>query len=236
MKNQKGFVSLSLIFWTPVMLTTLLGTAWVLWFIQQKLRVDHLCDHYVLASQEALVRANNVIMGLNAKAWSLWAEKKALNQVIKTAPPPVKALALARRQVVIVQQTALRKVQQYQLRSGDFRSRTELFRLRKKFRDLNREWLRFWKDSQRALGRLQVTPRGSQLKVRIQDIAPIYQRKDGHEHTQSLHATWQVPLPRFLPSWLLGWVPTHQLWEGQCASHPHDSFGQWQARLGAGNH
>ncbi len=225
-----------MIFWLPLLLVSLFSVFWVLWFIQQNLKVSSLCHRYVLMSQEAIVERNNQIMNLNSQARWLWAEKKALDAVILTGPPPAKAAAKVRRKFVVWEQKSLRTIQKSLFSSGQWKSRRALYQLRKDFDKQVSYWQMFWNSPRPRIPTLNLFPTTSQLAVQIQDIAPTYKRRSSHWISQGIAVHWAIPLSEVLPPWLKTWVPIHKNWQGQCFSHPHRRGVQWKAAIGKGRH
>ncbi len=234
--NQRGFAMISLVFWIPLIVTILFSIFWIIWLMQQRMKLNNLCHHYVLKSQEALVDRNNDIMNLNPRARWLWAEKKALDVLILTAPPPVKAAAQVRRKVVVIEQKALRTLQNGLFKVGLFNARRALYEFRKEFHKTTQDWSRYWKSPNRSRSRLILKPTNSQLAVEVRDIARVYKRKPLHWAQQRIQAQWDIPLRELLPTWVLHWVPVHKVWSGRCHSHPHSGGHLWKAAIGAGRH
>lgn len=235
--NQKGFTTIAMITWAPFVAALLAGTLWTIWFLNLNKALDNICHEGVMKSQEIIVEGNNKIMALNKKAWVFFLEKKALELTILFGPPPAKAVAKARRKIVVANQKILKKQQQGLFMTSRYRAKAELFKLKAKMRKKVEEIKNRWKKSS-SKPTFHIVPTSSQLKIKIKDIAPIYKRTSSHSNAQRIRARWSIPIKSMMPDWLLRLVPIGQSWRGQCFSHPHPRKGRfiWRASIGKGNH
>ena len=232
--NNHGFSNIGLILFLPLLLSLCLSTYWIVWFMQKNMQLENLCNHFVLKAQESLVLSNNQIMSLNPKAsWLFW-EKKALNTTILTGPPPAKAAAKIRKRFVILQQKALKKLQQSLFLKSSTQSSIAMTSLQKEFRSYTRKVSSQWNKNAAPRGVIWALPKKSQLQQQLRDIAPTYERANSHWADQGITAQWNIPLKEILPKWIQTWVPIQKQWKGSCASHPHKGATKWKAAIGEG--
>ena len=210
--RDRGFVSVSLILITPFIFILAFGTFWFIWFINQKHRLDNLCYESVLRSQKFLVDQNEKLLLLNRQAKSLILKKKALNLLILTGTPSIKASALLKKKGILVRQKALRLKQKSLLYWGTVRSRSELFRLRMKMNEYFGKIMGIWPGSVYRTPGFKIQWRGSQLKVAANDIAPVYKRGKNHSTNQVHEVKWSMALNSVLPDWIIWMIPTGKKW------------------------
>lgn len=236
MNNQRGFVTLSLIVMSPILLTATFGFAWILWFLNSKHKLDNICYEHLLRSQEFLIKGNDQLLHLNKRALPLIQEKRRLNILIRTGPPPVRAAALAQRTVVVASQYQLRAQQLGILQRANSKSLATLQSLKMRIQQECLAIGRFW--SQRSFGKalVRVFWKSSQISVRIYDIAPVYQLLPTYESQQAHKVEWGLPLRRLIPDWLARIVTPQRQWAGQCESHPHQGGLRWHSAIGTGRH
>ncbi len=234
--NQSGFASIVVIIALPLVALLLLGCFWTLWFLNQKKRMDNLCLEYAMSAQEILVKNNNTIIAMNPEVRLLHHQKKALNVLILTGPPPVKLAAQAAKKWVVFSQKALAKTQSAILAQANLRARAALYNLRRTFKVRVTEFHQFWKRPLRRQPRISIVPKSSQLSVQWRDIAAFYERKAKHHNRQAIHIQWRVPGEALMPAWLARRISNKKYWQGQCSTHPHKGGHQWLASIGKGNH
>ena len=234
---DRGFVTISLVLLTPFIFILAFGVLWSIWFINQKHQLDNLCYESVLKSQKFLVDQNEKLLGLNGQAKSLILKKKALDILILTGTPTVRAVAFLKRKGVLVMQKSLRLKQKSLLYWGKVLSRSELFRLKTKMNKRFKRIMGIWQPG--SIPRVLVFKiqwRGSQLKNAINDIAPVYKRGRDHSSNQVHETRWSVALSSMLPAWISQMIPLQKRWEGHCESHPHKGGLKWYSAMGKGKH
>ncbi len=231
-----GFVTISLILMTPFVFILVFGVLWSVWFINQKHQLDNLCYGFVLKSQKNLVDQNETLLGLNGQAKALILQKKALDILILTGPPTVKAAALLKRRGVLAMQKALGLKQKFLLYQGNVLSRSELFRMRTKMNRHFEKIAGIWPGLRRGTLIFKIQWKDSQLKIAIRDIAPVYKRGGDHSRNQVHKVRWSTNLSSVLPVWISRMLPIQKRWEGHCASHPHKGGLKWHSAMGEGKH
>ncbi|MCJ8276749.1 MAG: hypothetical protein HRT44_01750 [Bdellovibrionales bacterium] len=229
--NQKGFAIYSFIVATPLFLSLAIMSAWLIWFLNQKHRLDNLCQHYTLKAQENLVKTNNSVLKLNYKAYALIIEKRALELTMLTAPPPVAAAAKLRRKMVIGQQYALKKVQKGLVNTGNLRAQLLSFELRREYIKILRELERHWGASS-SFPKIEIYWNKSKIKRKFYEIAPPYKRIAKHSSAQEIRVNWAIPLSSISPGWLKKFITIGKTWKGQCSSHPQKRRFKWEAQIG----
>lgn len=238
--SQSGFITIAFVVMAPLFLVLLLGTAWILWFLNQKHKLDNICYQHVLDSQTLLIEGNQRLLNLNPRASLLIMEKRALNHTIQFGPPPAKAVAIARKAIVVAQQTQLKAQQQGILKLAAFRSRAELQKLKLAMQSEAHKLSRFWRTQDHGRPTVTIHWKPSQTRVRIPDIAPVYKLSPQYERQQVHFVRWRIPIHRILPRWLsqIVWSEARfeKNWYGQCESHPHQGVQKWHSAIGAGKH
>ena len=202
----------------------------------KKHQFDNLCYEFILRSQKILVDQNKKLMMLNSKARALILKKKALETLILTGPPSVRAFALLKRKNVIVKQKFLRMKQKALFYRGSILSRSELFQLRIKMNKHFKKILRLWSKSYYGTLGFEIQWKASQLEVAVNDIAPIYKRGQNHSKNQTHEVVWSAPLKFILPNWISPFIPVGKNWKGRCESHPRKGGLNWYAAIGRDKH
>lgn len=233
---EKGFVTVSFILLTPFLFVLVFGTLWSVWFINQKHQFDNLCYESVLRSQKILMNQNEKLLALNPQAKLLILRKKALNVLILTGSPSVRAAAVLKKKAVIMEQKSLKLKQKTLFYRGAVLSRSELFQLRTRMNKHFKGILRLWSQSRYRAPGFKIQWRDSQLEVAISDIAPVYRRGRNHSKSQTHKVVWSVPLKSTLPDWIRRVVPVGRRWTGHCESHPHKGGLKWYSAMGEGRH
>ena len=154
--------------------------------------------------------------------------------LILNGTPEIKAAAQLKKLQVIAQQKTLKLQQNVLFRLGESLSRLELFRLKKKMNIRFGKISRIWSRSRNQFLRFRVQWKPSQLKVKIRDIAPVYQRGANHARDQTHKIQWSAPLRAVLPKWIRGMTPLEKKWHGSCESHPQKGGIQWYSAIGKG--
>ena len=235
MKNQNGFASISLIFILPLIFTLSFSLLWTLWFLNQQRKLENLCHEFLLEAQSKIVHTNNQIMNLNPKARWLYWEKKALLTLIATAPPPVKAAAKVRLEIVKTKQKMLLTHQKILFAKGLSLSRMELFKYKRRFYQITQQIYMFWGQSPSTSRMLSIFPAQSALKKELTDIAPTYKRDRFHTINQKISAQWRIPLKEITPLWLKEFVTVQKYWHGECQTQPQKGRIQWIATISGDN-
>ncbi len=233
---DRGFVTISLVSLTPFIFILVFGVFWSLWFINQKHQLDNLCYESVLRSQKFLVDNNEKLLGLNGLAKSLILKKKALDLLILTGTPSVKASAFLKRKGVLAKQKVLRLKQKSLFYWGAVLSRSELFRLKTKMNRRFRKIMGIWPGSVYRIPVFKVLWKDSQLGITVNDIAPVYKREKNHSKNQTHEVRWNVALSSVFPDWMDWIIPMGKRWRGHCESHPHKGGLKWYSAMGKGRH
>ncbi len=233
--NQKGFVSLCLVIWAPLFLTILSYGLWMVWLINQKHQLNNLCHHHLLKSQQALVDGNNRLLLHNPKALALILEKRNLDRLILTSPPPVKAAALLKRKRVLAQQIKLSLLQKNIIKTHKELSKSWAQKLRLNLHRALRKRSEFFQGDKNILAQVRVRWSISRIKIKFRDKASTYQRGTNHALAQTMSANWSIPLQSVTPPWLSPFVKNKNNWLGSCQTHPDSSGGlKWYAAIGGG--
>jgi hypothetical protein len=205
------------------------------WFINEKQKIQLLCEKQVLQSQENLVKGENLLLELNIPARALVLQKKSLEAAILAAPTPVEKAALtAQLLVVIGQMRTLRTKQLWTIKIYEARAQGSLMVLQTEVRkEISRV--------QKLLDALpifvffnQSTPRIKLLTVFIDPLLPIYETPPALSVIQSLRAQIEMRGRRFFPHWLEFLRAKSFQWRESCTSHPRKGGFQWEAYLGMG--
>lgn len=234
--NNRGFATISLVFLAPFLVAATFGVFYMLWFIDQKNKVNNICYESVLKAQEELVSGNNFIMSMNGVAQFLYVQKKVLNKTIPVTPMPAKAALVVARNLIIAQQTYLGYLQKATLQKSNVLSNYQQVVLQKKFHKATSEIKKFWGAPALPFATIYSQPKSSQIQIKIKDIASVYYRRTDHSSSQMIQGQWFIPIDRWLPDWFVEIIPIQMSWSGQCASHPHKGGSKWQAASGQGNH
>ncbi|MCB0378546.1 MAG: hypothetical protein KDD33_08645 [Bdellovibrionales bacterium] len=235
MKNQKGYTLISFCFFLPIVFIVVFSCLWVTWFLVQKNRLENICHHHTLLAQQYLVKNNNKLLNLNRRAWQLYLEKKALQELIRSAPPQARLVLALRLRRVIQQQVILRKQQKSFIYTGNVWSKRQAFLLKKDFSQQVHNMAKAW-NKPFSYPQLHFSWSKSQVTPLLSDIAPPYRRAIRHESKQVISLRWSIPMGSMTPSWLTHWVPLHKKAQGVCFSHPHKGGFQWVAAIGKGKH
>lgn len=236
MKNERGFVAISLILVLPFLLIFCFSSLWSLWFINKKNRIEKICFSQLMKAQNHLIKGNQGVLSLNFYANSLIIRKKQLAIIIATAPPQAKIVAEIERRFIIAQQVTLAAEQKLIFRGAEVLALKELIILREKYDLQLADWKKFWKAKAIMPNDLRFHPPKSKLIIEKRDIASTYKRASRHSIQQRLSANWTTPVRRSLPKWIQSLVPVPNLWHGECHVHPHGGYGRWISKIGKGNH
>lgn len=234
--NNKGFTTISLILFLPMLFALFTIGFFGIWTMNNKNSIQNICHEASLESQEALVRANAKILKLNKKAKLLYTKKKILNAIILVAPPQIKIPAIQKRNMVIAQQHLLKAKQKGIRLFGESQSKFRISRVRRKMNRKARSISRKWNASWSPKVKIQSHWSPSQLKVLIPDIAPVYFRAPGHSTSQMHSIYWSLSLKRVIPNWITKQLKYSPELKGKCFSHPHQGGYQWIASIGKGKH
>ncbi len=232
--NRKGFMTLGLIICLPVLFTLIFSFYWIVWFLNQKHKLDNICYNNLLMAQDHLVDGNNKLLQLNPQAQRLISEKRFWTQVMKTAPPKLRAAAYLRKKQIISQQVLLKTKQKIILQTAEFRSRQQMGRLRTEIQKHFHRIRYFWQARKTQSERIRPKWLKSQIQVDQRDIAPTYKRSLAHSQLQTLKISWSFPLAQITPQWMVRMASVQPIWQGLCESHPYNQGGKWQSSIGAG--
>lgn len=232
--NRKGFMTVGLIIYLPVLFSLIFSFYWIVWFLNQKHKLDNICYQYLLAAQDHLVDGNNKLLQLNPQAQRLINEKKFWSQVLKTAPPKLKAAAYLRKKQIMAQQVLLKTTQKRVRETAEFQSQKQMRTLHT---EMNKQFRRihdFWQTQSNQSARVRPMWRESQIQVDQRDIAPTYKRSQAHSQLQTLKISWSFPLAHIIPQWMVRLANVQPSWHGLCESHPYNQGEKWQSSIGAG--
>jgi len=232
--TEKGFMTVGLIIYLPLLFALMFSFYWIVWFLNQKHQLENICFRYILAAQDDLINGNNRLIQLNPQAQRLIIEKKFLNTVIKTAPPKVRAVAYLRKKQIIAQQALLKSTQESLLLSSEYRSRQQMRKLHNEIQKHFRQMQDFWQTQPAQAPHLRPQWRKSQVQIDQKDIAPTYKRSQSHSQQQTLKMHWSLPLNQVAPQWLVRLASIQPKWLGFCESHPYHQGGKWHSSIGAG--
>jgi hypothetical protein len=234
--NDKGFITFALVLLLPFVLTLSFASLFIVWLLNQNHSIENICFQYILESQEILVEANNSLIKLNPLAYSLIQEKRILDAIIITGPPPAKAAARLQKKIIVSKQRALSLEQKSIIQQANFQSKNQMVKL---IHELNLKFNKiklFWQNKENIKPFYKVHWVPSQVKIKIRDIASTYYRTLNHSHLQSLDLKWNINLKKIIPHWLLNYIPLHRDWEGLCDSYPTKEGVAWFPTIGKVKH
>lgn len=217
----------------PIVFTLVFSGLWMVWFMNQRHRIENLCHESLLKSQKTLVDGNTKLLSHNLEAYSLIVAKRILKKLMKSPNPAVIAAATAGYATVKAEQKRLAGVQKNIIFQMNLQSQYSLLNFRRLFYEKIREMASLWKTTEYHIPYLAIYPKKSQVKIRIKDIASVYKRTAFHKVGQTMKADWRIPLRNFFPRWLESYFKSHNQWVGECASHPTNKGGlKWYPSIG----
>ena len=230
--SERGFVTVSMIITAPFFFILFSVFLFSILLLNRKNQLDNICYQFVLESQKVLVDHNEKLLALNSLAKMLISKKRALNLIIATAPPAIKAKAFLKKKAVVLEQKALRSKQKMLFNRGGFLSRSKLFQLKteinSRFKFFSRMGSKRWNPS------FNIKWKPSQLEVAVDDIAPVYRRSGNHSKNQSHYVKWMIDIKSVLPKWLGRLISVQKKWAGHCESHPGKGGSKWYSEIGEG--
>ncbi len=231
--NNKGMAQVYLILILPIVFTLLFSGMWMVWFMNQRNRIENLCHESLLRSQEILVEGNTNLLSYNMEAYSLIIAKRILKKLMKSPNPWVVLAASAGYVTVKAEQKRVAGIQQSIITQMNSRSQTSVYDFRRNFYHKIQDMASLWKTTEYRAPELHIYPKQSQVKIRIKDIASVYKRPVHHKAAQTMKAEWRIPLSNFFPRWLQSYFTGQNQWVGECASHPTNKGGlTWYPVIG----
>lgn len=221
----------------PLILAIPTAISWM----QEKQRIEIICERQVLAAQENLVAGMNSLIRMNPLVESLVAKKKFFENAVKMAThPAVKAMFAAQLAMIIVKIKALRAQQLAILKTKEASAYLKLTAIKPEVKWHILEMHNLLQTA--PLSQIRVTHNKPKIHLQplfIDRMIPIYKETPQLATLQSLHT--HIDIKNFLfPKWiefLKGPSPSlgsrqNSQWVETCSSTPYKGGIIWESLLG----
>jgi len=219
----------------PIVLTAVIGTFIMTWFLREKGQLQLRCETHVLKAQQILVDGAYDLIALNPQVNNLINTRNQIRTQLLVALGPEKALFMARLIMVEAQMTALRMKQKLMIQTTQERARAELTLIDADSRSEANRVTRLWGD-----GNLHSTVHFSHPRMEVDPkyvdfTLPTYDFGIGYQVRQNLNADITIhgrsPFPLFVKEAI---QESNMSWHEECASEPRQEGGtQWRGYLAA---
>lgn len=230
--NNRGFVTTMALTLLPFVVAAALCALVLIWFIEQKEKVQWACESENVAAQKILTTAMNQLLALNPKIEALVLEKKWVQSLLKLPTTVDKPALLARLIVLNGQLMALSAQQKALILTAQSRAELQLIKLRQNLQQLVIQTARPWNahlqlqyHTKRALLRLR--------KKKMDPLASVYLEHPGLASQQEIHVRIAIVGKRLFPMGLTWLSPIPIYWQESCKSQPQKEHSLWHAKLQA---
>lgn len=229
--DNRGFVTTLAMTLIPLMVLSALSALAVIWFVEQKEKVQWTCESYNLKAQEILAATMNSLIALNPILEATVLEKKFVKLSLAASPTPAeKAILTARLVALNLKLVGLNQQQKTMIFHAHMRSGAELQSLRRTLQTHVHRMQTQWN----TLLRLHFFASKTQLRLRKQKIDPlahIYLEHPLLQSQQEISVQFAITGARLFPKWLK-WLTKKPLhWQESCKTQPQKEHNIWNAKL-----
>lgn len=229
--NNGGFVTTMALTLLPIFVFSGLCVLATVWFVEQKEKVQWMCETQNLAAQKTLVSAMRELLLLNPVVEGTVLEKKFVKLALAAAPTPMEKAALTAQLIAInLRLSALTAQQAALVLSTHIKAGQDLAHLRQKLQLHVSLMERLW----RTRLNMHFSTTRPILRLRKKKIDPmgyLYLEHPLLAEQQAIRAQIVIFGERLFPKWLR-WMTTQPLrWNESCISQPKKENEQWFAKI-----
>jgi hypothetical protein len=233
--NQHGSALLICLSTIPLLLSALIASLCVVWFLDAKNELLFLCEKSLLETQNQLVNAENKLLRINRSIENLVHEKKILKKaLILSTTPADRALLKAQLIKIEIKLAFYKKEQTLLILKAQTRAQTTIRisanEIKKRLNTIQKQWsTHLW---------VQVKPSNPLMAlepVRIDPSGTIYRVPAQFEKKQTQNLRWSLLGLSLFPSWVQFLQSNKFFWQDSCSSRPYKKENNiWTFELGAG--
>lgn len=215
----------------PFMVFAALSAFAIVWFIEQKEKVQWICESKNIEAQEVLAKAMNELLALNSPIELAVEEKKWVKLARKMAVTPAEKAALTAQLIAIdLRLTGYSSRQKTIILSAHSESGTKLAELRSGIQHIVNETARPW----RADLKLHFSTSRSHLRMRTKKVEPLatfYLEHPSLASQQEIHVRIAITGAQLFPNWIkwLSRIPI--AWRESCKTQPNKENSVWIAKM-----
>lgn len=229
--NPKGFVTTMALTLLPIVITSALCALGAFWFIEQKEKVQWICETHVLESQKDLVEGMKQLLALNPIIETTVLEIKFVKLALAAAPTPAEKAVLTAQLIFLRNKLILLKGQQnaiilkaHTLAQLDLATaRTQLLRLVSHMESTWSTKLNMYFNGSRAQLKLK--------RKKIDPLATVYLEHPFLKEQQQVRIQFAITGENLFPSWMQWLTQKPIRWLESCKSQPNKESTLWVARL-----
>lgn len=217
MKNNKGFVLLSLLTMWPLILSILVVVSSSSFYLKKRVETLHFCRTVLLEIQRNMSRSLYSLLSLNPQAQHLRKQEASTRKKIQIASataPELLPLLEARLATIHLKQIKLRAKQNLIIKKSEMSGTEKINHLRNK------------------ISRAQTNkPRLAVIASPTTSLSPDYKIAPDFTNIQKIYATWSATAESFMYPWLLQFLTDLPNLELGCAASIKEVDNKWKEKL-----